>query len=287
MKTRPEVLLQAMAPSRAALVVAVACLLPWYGLAALCAQEPLAFVLGHARYRQALHGGKAQNDTLDSQPIAGLRRGARLPPASVSPAAMRATRAGLRRRFPLTRQRAALLAHVPPTHRQYHLPEIGKPLASQANRDGGAERCPAPAVPKSVAVDLARIDSSDRRRRDGALTLVQTAKAPQAPALYRRQAVPGIGPMVRVVRRDDSHDLHRCPSVQDCVSSGRLVTGAKASAGQRAGTASAQSGKTHRTWACSAAAVWLLRHHPAAQTYLACLAPTPGQGQAFPLVAPP
>jgi hypothetical protein len=37
------------------------------------------------------------------------------------------------------------------------LPEIGKKIAYKANRDGVAERFAAPAVPKSIEVDLALI----------------------------------------------------------------------------------------------------------------------------------
>src|SRR5712692_7840913 len=90
MKTRPEMCLKALAPYREALVVAVACLFPWYWLADLCAQEPIPFVLGHALSRKAIHGGKAKNDTIDSQKIVVLLRGGMLPQAYVYPAAMRA-----------------------------------------------------------------------------------------------------------------------------------------------------------------------------------------------------
>jgi hypothetical protein len=69
--------------------------------------------------------------------------------------------AGLRRRWPLTRQRAALLAHLQHTHRQDHRPEMGQQSASKAPRGGGAERCPDPAGPKRVAVDLALLDFDD------------------------------------------------------------------------------------------------------------------------------
>jgi hypothetical protein len=158
-KTRPEVLLKAIAPYREELVVAVACIFPWYGLADLCAQAPMPFVLGHALYMTAIHGGKAKNDTIDSQNIAVRLRGGMLPQAYVYPAEMRATRDVLRRRLPLTRQRAALLAHVQPTNSQDNRPESGKKLASKANRDGVAERFPEPAVHKSVEVDLTLIDS--------------------------------------------------------------------------------------------------------------------------------
>ena len=63
-------------------------------------------------YRKAIHGGKAKNDTIDSQKIAVLLRGGILPQASGYPAAMRATRDLLRRRTHLMRTRAELLAHI-------------------------------------------------------------------------------------------------------------------------------------------------------------------------------
>jgi transposase len=159
MQASPETFLQAIAPSREALVVAVACLCTWYGLADLCAQEGMPCVLGHALYMKALHGGKAKNDTIDAHKMAVLLRGGMLPQASVSPAAMRATRDLLRRRMSLTRKRAELLAHSQNTNSQYTLPAIGKQLAYTAHRDGVAERFPAPAVQKSMAVDLALLGS--------------------------------------------------------------------------------------------------------------------------------
>jgi hypothetical protein len=82
MQARPETCLKAIAPSREALVVAVACLFTWYGLADLCAPEGLPFVLGHARYMQAIHGGKATNDTIDAHTMAVWLRGG-YAPASV------------------------------------------------------------------------------------------------------------------------------------------------------------------------------------------------------------
>jgi len=60
----------------------------------------------------AIPGGNATHDQLDAPTIAVRRRGGLLPQASVDPEAMRATRALLRHRWPLTRQRAALLTHV-------------------------------------------------------------------------------------------------------------------------------------------------------------------------------
>src|ERR671923_1322421 len=155
MKTSPDALLKAIAPYRDHLVVAAECMFTWYWLAALCAAEGIPFVLGHARYMQAIHGGKAKHDKIDAQKIAVLLRGGMLPQAYVYPAAMRATRDLLRRRIHLMRQRAELLTHVQQTNCQYSLPDIGKKIASKTNRAGVAERFAAPAVQKSIKVDLA------------------------------------------------------------------------------------------------------------------------------------
>jgi hypothetical protein len=159
MPASPDALLKAIAPYRDDMVIAVECIFTWYWLADLCAQEGLPFVLGHALSMTAIHGGKAQNDKIDSQKIAVLLRGGMLPQAYGSPAERRATRDRWRRRLPLTRPRAELLAPVQHPNRPSNLPEIGKKLASQANREGVAERFPAPAVPNSVAVDRALIAS--------------------------------------------------------------------------------------------------------------------------------
>jgi hypothetical protein len=60
MKAAPEPFLKAIAPYRDSLVVAVECIFTWYWLADLCAQEGIPFVLGHALYIKAIHGGKAK-----------------------------------------------------------------------------------------------------------------------------------------------------------------------------------------------------------------------------------
>src|SRR5678816_1036932 len=98
MKASPETFLKAIAPYRESLVVAVECIFTWYWLADLCAKEGIAFVLGHALYMKAIHGGKAKNDRIDALKIATLLRGGMIPQAYVYPPEMRATRDLLRRR---------------------------------------------------------------------------------------------------------------------------------------------------------------------------------------------
>jgi Transposase len=183
MTATPEALRKAIAPSREQIVLAAACLFPWSWLADLWAAHGIPCVLAHALSMQAIHGGKATNDTIDAHTIAVLLRGGRLPQASVSPAARRAPRDLLRRRRPLARQRGARLAHVHPTNRQYPLPAIGTNMAYKTHRDGVAERCADPAVPKSIDVDRALITSDDALLRDVARTIVTTAQHHDAQTL--------------------------------------------------------------------------------------------------------
>ena len=285
MKTSPEAFLNVIAPYRPGIVVAVECMFTWYWLADLCADEGIPFVLGHALYMKAIHGGKAKNDKIDSQKIAALLRGGMLPQSYVYPAAMRATRDLLRRRMHLAHKRAELLAHVHNTNSQYNLPAIGTKIAYKANRDGVAERCADPAVHKSIEVDLALITDDDALLRDVELTIVTTAKHHDANTLSLLQTVPGIGKILSLVLLYDIHDINRFPRVQDFVSYCRLVKCAKDSAGKRFGTSGAKIGNAHLKWAFSEAAVLFLRDHPPAQKYLARLEKKHDKGKALTVLA--
>ncbi len=69
--------LEAVAPFRDGLAVAVECMFAWYWLADLCALHHIPFVLGHALYMKAIHhpGGQAgAHDLSDAAHPAGLRR---------------------------------------------------------------------------------------------------------------------------------------------------------------------------------------------------------------------
>src|SRR3972149_3349815 len=79
MQTDPQRFLSLIAPYREDLVVSVECIFTWYWLADLCAREGIPFVLGHALYMKAIHGGKAKNDRIDALQIANLLPGGMLP----------------------------------------------------------------------------------------------------------------------------------------------------------------------------------------------------------------
>src|SRR5262249_35009906 len=135
---RPDAFRDAVAPFRDGLVVGCECMFAWYWLADLCEDQHLPFVLGHALYLKAIHGGKTKNDKIDAAKLAALLRGGAFPHASFYPRARRATRALLRRRTFFVRQRAQLLTHVQNTNSQYNLPPIDKKLSFAGNRDADA-----------------------------------------------------------------------------------------------------------------------------------------------------
>jgi len=198
-RTDPEVFLRTISRYREDIVVGVECIFTWYWLADLCARENIAFVLGHALYMKAIHGGKAKNDKIDAHKIAVLLRGGMMPIAYVYPPEMRSTRDLLRRRMHLVNKRAELLAHVQNTLHQYNLPEIGKNLGKKGNREGVAERFPDVSVQKSIELDLALIDHYDQllHRVEHEISLI--AKKHDADSYFRLRSVPGIGRILGLV----------------------------------------------------------------------------------------
>ena len=130
-KTDPELLFELIFPYIDDIVIGVECVFCWYWVADLCAENKVPFVLGHALYMKAIHGGKAKNDKIDSHKIAALLRGGMIPMSYTYPARMRATRDLMRRRNHLMRKRAELYAHIQNTRSQYNLPDclgrIAKP----------------------------------------------------------------------------------------------------------------------------------------------------------------
>ncbi len=148
--TDPEAFLRAIAPDRSDLVVEVECIFTWYWIADLCNREGIPFVLGHALYMKAIHGGKTKNDKIDSQKIAALLRGGMLPMAYTYPQAMRSTRDLLRRRMYLVHQHSELLANIQNTNSQYNCRPFGKKIAYKSNRLGTREVFVDPMVQKSI-----------------------------------------------------------------------------------------------------------------------------------------
>jgi transposase len=183
------------------------------------------------------------------------------------------------------RTRAERLAHVQPTKSPDHPPDIGANLAYKANRGGVAEPLTDAAVPKHSEVGLALITDYDALLRDLGLPRVQTAKTHDANPLDLRHTVPGLGTILSRVLRYETHAMARFPRGQDVVSYGRLVQGAKESAGTRWGPSGKDIGSAHLKGAFSEAAAVCLRNTPQGQKPLVRLAKQPDKGNALTILA--
>jgi transposase len=71
-ETNRKIFMKTIQPFKEDIVVAVECMFTWYWIADLCVKKNIPFVLGHALYMKAIHGGKAKNDKIDSRKIAFL-----------------------------------------------------------------------------------------------------------------------------------------------------------------------------------------------------------------------
>lgn len=284
-KTDREVFLKAIEPFRDDIVVAVECMFTWYWIADLCAREGIPFVLGHALYMKAIHGGKAKNDKIDSQKIAVLLRGGMVPQAYAYPAKMRATRDLLRRRNHLMRKRAELYAHIQNTRSQYNLSDYLGRIAKVQNREDVVERFKDPSVQKMIDADLAVITAYDpiiaKMERD----IISMAKHHDPVAYALLKSTPGIGKILGLVILYEIENIKRFPSVQDFASYSRLVKCVKESNGKKTGTSGKKIGNAHLKWAFSEAAVLFLNGNEPGKKYLDRLANKHGKGKALSILA--
>ena len=284
MHANPAEFLHAVEPYCDDLVVGVECIFTWYWLADLCDREDIQFVLAHALYLKAVHGGKTKNDRIDAHKIAALLRGGNVPIAYAYPAHMRATRDLLRRRTHLMRKRAELVTHVQNTSSQYNLPSPGK-LTFQRQRVGVAETFSDPGVRRNVELDLSLMDVYDPLLRQVEKELVATAKVHAAASFNLLKSIPGVGKIIALTLLYEIHDIQRFPRVQNFSSYARLIRGTRESCGKPVGGGGRKIGNPHLKWAFSEAAVAFLRLHPPAQKLKQRLARRHGKAKAMAIIA--
>jgi transposase len=266
----PGTFLRAIAPFREGLAVACECMFAWYWLADLCHEQEIPFILGHALYMKAIHGGKAKTDKIDAYKIAVLLRGGMLPQAYVYPKGMRETRDLLRRRTFFVRRRAEALVHLTNTNSQYNLPPFAKKLAYAANREdlNLPERFTDPSVRTNVELDLALVETCDQQIGAVELYLTRTAKVDDPQAYARLLSVPGVGKVLALILLYEIHDIRRFPEVGQFLSYARLVRCAHESAGKKQGTGGNKIGNAHLKWAFSEATCLFLRTSEQAKKWL-------------------
>ncbi len=281
----PEPFLKAIEPYRDDLVVAVECIFTWYWLADLCAREDIPFVLGHALYMKAIHGGKAKNDKIDSRKIAGLLRSGMIPQAYVYPAKMRATRDLCRRRCHFVRKRAELIGHIRNTISQYNLPVTELKFERLDGFDEILDLFSDPDVRQNIQTDLMLIRHFSKEIKRLDKHILSQAKNHDPDAYHILRTFYGIGPILALVILYEIHDIRRFPRVQEFASYSRLVKCAKESAGKRMGYSGKKIGNAHLKWAFSETAVFFLRRNPAGQKYKARLVSKYGKAKALSILA--
>ena len=215
LRADPQLFLQTIKPYREGLVVAAECMFAWYWLADLCQDQSIPFVLGHALYMKAIHGGKTKNDKIDSHKIAILLRGGTLAQAYVYPRGMRETRDLLRRRCCLVRQRALLIAHIQNEASQYNPPALHQEAHLRpGNREEPQRRRPLPPIPsvkRSIQTDLALIDAYDSQIGELELYLHRHAKIDDGDTYHRLLSIPGVGKILALILLYVIHDIARFP----------------------------------------------------------------------------
>jgi transposase len=263
------------------MLVGCECMFAWYWLADLCQEQQMPFVLGHALYMKAIHGGKTKNDKLDSLKIAKLLRGGNFPLAYVYPKEMRSTRDLLRRRMHLVHLRSEAMGHVQNTLSQYNLPALGKRLDRPKNREGVAELFADPSVRRSIEADLELIEHLEKQIRELELHLERHAQATDPQALARLRSVPGIGKVLALVILYEVHDIRRFAEPGNFLSYSRLTSGQHESAGKVVVGKGRKMGNRYLKWAFGEAAVLMMREREEAKRLVERRARKSGKAKAI------
>jgi len=285
--SNPESFLSVIAPFKDGLVVGVECMFCWYWVADMCAREDIPFVLGHALYMKAIHGGKAKNDKIDSEKIAMLLRAGMLPQAYVYPQELRAVRDLMRRRLFFVRRRAELLTHIKMTFQQYNYEMPPGDLTFAKNRAALELPFSDPALVKMVQsdVDLVGHYSTLIYKLESYIESLRYEKAELGLKISLLRSVPGIGSILSATILYEIEDIKRFPTVQDFVSYCRLIKPKKTSAGKTTGGGGKKIGNHHLRWAFGEAVLLHLREDARGKDYVQQLLKKHSKAKAMSIMA--
>ena len=267
-KSSPEALQALLEPYIGNIVVGVECMHCWYWVSDYCEEIGVDFILGHALYMKAIHGGKAKNDRIDSFKIAKLIRGGNFPLAYTYPKRMRATRDLLRRRTKIVRHGAQLKGHVANTTSQYNLPPNKVNLKNKGSREIIRETFPDSVVQRNIDLDMALLDCYAAELSKIEWFIEQQAKQHNPIHLHILKSISGVGRILSLTILYEIGDIARFESVQKFASYSRLVKCKAESAGKNYGTLGNKIGNAHLKWAFSELAVLHLRGNDNVQKYL-------------------
>jgi transposase len=252
---QPEPFLRAVQPFREGLLVACACVHPWYWLADTCRDHTIAFVLGHAWAMHAVHGCKNKGDRKDAEAIARLLQGGNFPPAYAYPKERRGLRDLLRARLRLVRQRAELYGHVHTARRQANLSPVSSDVKYKSKRAAITQDILDPFVRRRVETDLALLEPLDTAIRQLEAEIEEAAQGHYPTELAVRQSTPGVGVVLSLTILLEIDTIDRFDTRQQFCSYSRLCGAVQESAGQRTGADNRKAGNAWLKWAFSEAAV--------------------------------
>jgi len=281
----PNKLQQLLEPYIGNVVVGVECMHCWYWVADFCEDIGVDFILGHALYMKAIHGGKAKNDRIDSFKIAKLIRGGNFPLAYVYPKQMRATRDLLRRRMKIVRHGADLKAHIVNTTSQYNLPVNKVNLKNTPAREHLKSTFSEPSVQKNINLDLDILDCYATQLSKVEWYIETQARQHNPIHLHLLKTIHGIGKILSLTILYEIGAITRFESVQNFASYARLVKCKAESAGKSYGTQGNKIGNAHLKWAFSEAAIHYLKGNDKAKNYLIKLQKRMSKGKALSVLA--
>jgi len=281
----PIALMRLLEPYIGNIVVGVECMHCWYWVSDWCEEHAIDFVLGHALYMKAIHGGKAKNDKIDSYKIASLLRGGNFPLAYTYPKEMRATRDLLRRRTHVVRHGADLKAHVVNTDSQYNLPSQSLNLKNISDRESLKHHYDDPIIQRTIELDMVLLDCYAKELKKVEWFIEKQAKQHHGAYLTIIRTFPGIGQILGLTILYEIGKISRFKSVQNFASYSRLIKCKAESAGKTYGTSGNKIGNGHLKWAFSEAAVLYLRGNENAKNYLSKLQRRMSKGKALSALA--
>ena len=205
----------------------------WYWLADFCAEHGIHFVLGHALYMKAIHGGKVKNDKIDSEKIALLLQGGLIPQAYVYPREYRALRDLLRRRLRFVQERAELCGHLQVLNSQSNNKTLKKVKQDKSARKYIADRFEDINIKKSVEMDLSMIEHCDKIISKLEWHIGKHARQAYYKELAILMSVKGVGKTIALTIMLEIGDLERFPTVGQFASYARLVRGSFVSANKK------------------------------------------------------
>jgi transposase len=254
--------LKLIEPYKHDLTVCAECMFGWYWLADACHGANLTFVLAHALYLKAIHGGKNKNDRIDSEKLAHLLRSNLIPPSYVYPADKRPLRALLRQRLFFVWSRADLLARIN-SHQLAH--NRVPPKRTCRTRDPWEQALlqaeDHPLRQLALKNEMAMIRHFDHQIFQLEEELQRQTKKVAGRDYTLLQGVPGIGESLGLTILYEIGDIERFPTVKNFLSYCRLVRGTVASAGKIKGLRGSKLGNPYLRWAFGEAAVIAKRDH--------------------------